>query len=396
MLPSGFCRNCGADGMNARLPPHSELNIGALSKSLSDTTNSYKFLWFLGLLECLPKTPEKSSPIIISQRIIFREMIKTIDRCLRHYRLNFGASDKMRNHIEYLARVANFGDTRSILDAADESHEVNAAFNKICYDLSRFVPQQWLTPFVRDTEKMPVRSDAVAVKIRETAAILAESGNPPPYRFASNRRGADIVVHREWHGYFIRNYPIVRGWALFKWINFLQSRNPNTPGIITKIAQPEKRAQLTKEREWWRAMIGRMDGFECIYSGARITESDDFALDHYVPWSFVGHNCIWNLIPAAERANIKKSDRLPSMEKYFDRFIKLQQKALAAYNNCAAKKRGWKDIVDSYAGDLRVDINSPPSAQELSEAYYKVIPPLIALAKSQGFPSDWDYEAARM
>lgn len=373
------------------MPDDSGLDIGALSESLSDTTNSYKFLWFLGLLESLPNGAVKSSPVVIPQSAVFREMINMADYCLRRYRLNFGASDKMGEYYETLARAANFSGTKSLLSEIGETHESKTAFNDVCRNLSRFVPQQWLAPFIRSREKLPARSDAAAAKIRELAAALSAGDNPPPYHFAENCRGADIVVHRAWVRYFSRNRPIVRGWGLFKWITFLQSRNPNTPGIIAKIAQPERRAQLGKERKWWREMIGRMGGIKCVYSGASITAADDFELDHYVPWSFVGHNRLWNLIPAAKTANAKKSDYLPSAEKYFNKFVNLQYNALAVYNS-SAPKTGWKDIVDSYTGDLRVNINPPPTRQKLSAAYGAVIPPLIALAKSQGFSPDWDYD----
>lgn len=376
--------------MNIRLPDDSGLDIGALAGSLSDTTNSYKFLWFLGLLECLGDAAKKSGAVVIPQKLVCRKMIRAAEYCIRRYRLSFGVSDKMETHLRELARAAHSAGTASFLDGDGENREISAALDKVCRDLSRFVPQQWLVPFVKHAEKLPAGSDAVAAKVRELAARLSNGDSPPPYHFAADRRGADIVVHKEWNRYFIRNNEIVRGWALFKWITFLQSRNPNTPGIVAKIAQPERRAQLDKERKWWRAMIARIGGVECIYSGAPIGAADDFALDHYVPWSFVGHNRLWNLIPATPRANGGKSDNLPDAEKYFDKFVRLQHSALTAYCDC--RERGWGDIVDSYIGDLHININPPPSAQKLADAYRTIIPPLMTLAQSQGFSAGWDYD----
>ena len=378
--------------MNTFLPHDSGLDIGALGGSLSDTTNSYKFLWLLGFLECLPDDAEKCGAVI-PQKSVFREMIKAADHCIRRHRLKFGTFDKMDAHLQKLARAAQSVGTVSFLDGNDEAREIAAAFDKVCRDLSRFVPQQWLVPFVkRGGESMPARSDAVAAKVRELAAKFSRDDNPPPYCFAADRRGADIVVNPEWHRYFLRNREIVRGWALFKWIQFLQARNPNTPGIVAKIAHPERRMQLGKEREWWRAMIKNIGGVQCIYSGAAISANDDFALDHYVPWSFVGHNRLWNLIPATPAANGGKSDNLPDEEKYFSRFIHLQHGALSAYCGGRERKTGWRDMADSYTADLRVNLNPPPSMRELSDAYRTVIPPLMTLAESQGFSPNWDYD----
>ena len=374
--------------MTSRLPDDSRLDIGALADSLSDTTNSYKFLWLLGLLECLPPSAEES-PLVIRQSDIVREMLNTADFCLRRYRLNFGGSDRMREHIELLERAAGGAKMDSLMDGMDESPAMQKVFASVCEKLSRYVPQQWLTPFVQREEQLPQGSDPRAERIRVVAAQMASGDSPPPYSFKVNRRGADIVVHPAWHEYFARNRAIVRGWVLFKWINFLQSRNPNTPGIVAKIAQPERRGQLGEERKWWRAMIDRLGGVECIYSGERIAAADDFALDHYIPWSFVGHNRLWNLIPATENANSKKSDRLPSAEKYFGKFVGLHYAALSAFGDgCGGE---WKDLVDSYAADLRVNI-CPPVEEEIVRAYNAVIPPLAALAESQGFAANWDYD----
>ena len=372
--------------MTSRLPDDSRLDIGALADSLSDTTNSYKFLWLLGLLECLPPSAEES-PLVIRQSDIVREMLNTADFCLRRYRFNFGFFDRMSDHVAALEK-ARSGKTAPLLDEVGKSPGMTKAFNKVCRELSRFVPQQWLAPFVRDRVKLPVRSDEVAAKIREIAPKLFAGDKPPPYCFVADRLGADIVVHPAWHEYFSHNRAIVRGWVLFKWINFLQSRNPNTPGIVAKIAQPERREQLDKERKWWRMMIGRLGGVECIYSGERIAPADNFALDHYIPWSFVGHNRLWNLIPAMKSANSAKSDRLPSAEKYFGKFVGLHYAALSAFGESGGE---WKDLVDSYAADLRVSIR-PPVEEEIVRAYNAVIPPLAALAESQGFATNWDYD----
>ena len=113
--------------MTSRLPDDSRLDIGALADSLSDTTNSYKFLWLLGLLECLPPSAEES-PLVIRQSDIVREMLNTADFCLRRYRLNFGGSDRMREHIELLERAAGGAKTDSLLDGIDESPAMQKVF----------------------------------------------------------------------------------------------------------------------------------------------------------------------------------------------------------------------------------------------------------------------------
>ena len=73
-----------------------------------------------------------------------------------------------------------------------------------------------------------------------------------------------------------------------------------------------------------------LGGIRCIYSGDPL-HPRDFHLDHYVPWSFIGHNRSWNVIPSTEDANAQKRDRLPH-EQYFQRFFALQHTALMIWN----------------------------------------------------------------
>ena len=50
----------------------------------------------------------------------------------------------------------------------------------------------------------------------------------------------------------------------------------------------------------------------CVWSAARIRNS--LHIDHCFPWARWRNNDLWNLLPATEQVNLRKSDRLPSAE----------------------------------------------------------------------------------
>ncbi len=50
----------------------------------------------------------------------------------------------------------------------------------------------------------------------------------------------------------------------------------------------------------------------CVWSAARIRKS--LHIDHCFPWARWRNNDLWNLLPATEQVNLRKSDRLPSAE----------------------------------------------------------------------------------
>lgn len=43
-------------------------------------------------------------------------------------------------------------------------------------------------------------------------------------------------------------------------------------------------------------------------------------IDHFIPWSYVCSEKLWNLIPAESSINHSKSNNLPDWERYFDPF----------------------------------------------------------------------------
>ena len=44
----------------------------------------------------------------------------------------------------------------------------------------------------------------------------------------------------------------------------------------------------------------------------------DYAVEHFLPYAFVSHDLMWNLIPADRSFNSSKSDKLPPLERYFE------------------------------------------------------------------------------
>ena len=45
-----------------------------------------------------------------------------------------------------------------------------------------------------------------------------------------------------------------------------------------------------------------------------------YDVDHFIPWSFVMNDELWNLMPMDSSLNSSKSNRLPRWNPFFDRF----------------------------------------------------------------------------
>jgi hypothetical protein len=197
-----------------------------------------------------------------------------------------------------------------------------------------------------------------------------------------------IILHPEWIKYLEENYTIVRGWASWEWLNYMQERNPHIPNVVNKLFMPQQRASLVNQTKYWKTILANQD-IKCIYSKLQLNK-DEISLDHYLPWSFVAHDQLWNLIPTIKCVNSSKSNNLPS-EKYFYDFVKLQHLGLNIYNEQVPHKE-WLNCMESFIVQLKV--NKPDDLLTLEiiiNAYEVNLKPLISLASIQGFSPNWVY-----
>lgn len=99
---------------------------------------------------------------------------------------------------------------------------------------------------------------------------------------------------------------------------------------------PTKR-QLSAARRFWNFVRnefykrGWEKSFKDIYSLSPLYEN--FSIDHFLPWSFVVHDSLWNLTPVEKSTNSMKSDKLPNLKIYLPRLAELHYKAIGVSIN---------------------------------------------------------------
>jgi len=130
---------------------------------------------------------------------------------------------------------------------------------------------------------------------------------------------------------------------------------------------------------------------QCIYSNLNLSLGDNISLDRYLPWSFLVHDRLWNLIPTVQSVNSAKSNNIPSTDRYFNKFIEVQHLGLVvSYENTSEKQ--WNKYIESYLTDLKIsDKNKLLDLEIISSAYKTTVLPLISLATNQGFRANWFY-----
>jgi hypothetical protein len=371
------------------LPIADNLNISALSELFDSTTNSYKYLYFLSLLDILRRR-NFDNLSAISFREIIVEMLANAWYPHKYFKLSFGIQDQIANKLDALELeitepILKFRDTdKKLLRTTVNNQNIDDIVNYI----SRYVPYRLIRPFFTQDTRGLKDYDV-------NPAIINLSNNQfdtqkPLYCFnADNQKDCNaIIIHPDWVEYLEKNYTIVRGWVSWEWLNYMQQRNPSIPNVVNKLFMPQQRDSLIKQTQYWKTILEHQD-IKCIYSQVQLNK-DEISLDHYLPWSFVAHDQLWNLIPTTKSVNSSKSNNLPS-RKYFSDFVKLQYLGLDIYRQKVSQSK-WLNDVESFVAELKVNqANDLLNLEILTNAYEKTIQPLSSLATIQGFSANWVY-----
>lgn len=295
------------------LPYDASLSIQSLSRGFSDMSESYKIFWFSGVLDIV-----KSGRTIATFDEIINHMIIDAWYMVSEYHLNLGPADTLEKLVLYTQRISGLktsAKSQEILDflAACEDKQLKEYKNILTHN----VPYRFQAPFMADFKgKAWKRVADVIDRVNCDDNLIYHFGSG----FGLNRT---IEISKEWLAYFQTNQAIVTGWIEFNLITYLQKRNPSVPGISNKLYPPGER-NLEKAKKFWKSVIDYTQISNIYSADGSIMSADDVSLDHFVPWSYVAHDELWNLVPTTKSLNSSKSNNLPNWNRFFPMLAEIE------------------------------------------------------------------------
>ena len=148
-----------------------------------------------------------------------------------------------------------------------------------------------------------------------------------------------------------------------------------------------------RKREIWKKYWKMIVAIKpvCEIYGEKPLNVKNISIDHFVPWSYVAHDELWNLTPTILSINSSKSNNLPDWNTYFPMLCK---------NKYLSYEMMWKypQIHEAFEKCAREHLNNQEirhklyqqglSEREFSRCLEEVILPVYQSAKSMGF-SNW-------
>lgn len=345
------------------LPENTKLPVSALSRIFSKTTATYKFYWFVAMLGIVVKERRTSA----SFWEIIAGMVVESWYPIHYFKLSFGKSDSLYTQSLALQQELNIP-----IDASKERIKrillENLDDNRIKSLLRVFslnVPYRFLSPWISYTTDRDVEYRSQKYESDCLYALHGES----------------VEINPAWIDYLTEHYGILHDFAFWNLTLFLQKRNPNVPDVPSKLIKPIQRDSLTKQHKFWDTYIASVGSINCIYTGKTLFPKQ-YDLDHFVPWSFVSHNLLWNLIPADSSVNSSKSNNLPSLDIYLEPYAKLHQEALRTLYTMKPNDKLIEDylmVYDSIPDLLQL------STEDFCNVFRKTFAPMVQIAENMGF-----------
>lgn len=363
--------------MGVDVPYSREVDYITFSRVLKDdrVVASYKMYWLLAILDEVQEGNVK-----IEFRKLITRMIAYAWYPISKFRLYFGACDNLGKVVNYISDTYNLKPNINKSELIDFIYNSDdKELNKMIKNLTYNVPHKFLSPFYDGIAKEPPL---------KTVMILSKEHKRWIYEIYRNSDEENCIRIREgWDDYLKYNYKIIQGWVYYKLVCFLQKRNPNVPGIAMKLEAPVNR-KLTTQTKIWTSIIERKNIID-LYTGLPFTkekykEHGNLSMDHFIPWSFVLHDQMWNLVPTFKNINSQKSDNLFNYEDYIEGLAKLQYDAF-----CFVVDEKRENEIEEYRGILRVPdvvaFRGEGSYEEFFKRYKEGTCPIYNIAANQGF-----------
>ena len=96
----------------------------------------------------------------------------------------------------------------------------------------------------------------------------------------------------------------------YEWAKYLEKVNAesSTRNLLNNLDTITMRNNLSIFR---KILFEEFEEHNCFYCGKEL-KFGEIHVDHFIPWSFIKDDNLWNMVLSCPQCNLRKSDRLPS------------------------------------------------------------------------------------
>jgi hypothetical protein len=136
------------------------------------------------------------------------------------------------------------------------------------------------------------------------------------YHFNKKDKSEGIILNPDVYIALVKYKSVLEKQNYYEWIKYLEKANleEDSYALANKLDASAERQNLNP----YRKVLIEFNQTKCFYCGKHLHDDNDKAspVDHFIPWSFVKDDKLWNFVLACPRCNSSKSNILPEQD-YF-------------------------------------------------------------------------------
>ena len=337
---------------------YNALDIQSFALMLKDPSFCYKFYWLEAIVGLISEGVRETTFNEIIDEMICNAWYSVREFHIHLSGLSSGGDvrDGLERAVLQLSKLSELPANASKVEIRNEISRYEKELKKAKEQLTNMVPYRALAGFFANAGEAVNWS---SIK-RLTAYIEAfdKNINSLPYTLGNGSRlKKEVRFHPDWIRMIQDNTVSILGWIQYEKVKWLQNNNPEVPGRVYKLLpMDEKMRKLGKVRKLWEGVLESTE-MRDVFTGAPMRR-DSYDIDHFIPWSFVMNDELWNLMPMDPSLNSSKSNRLPKWDPFFGRFAENQ---FILYRTIQEKP----EIRKLYEGCWRDNLHSIWAGQEL-------------------------------
>ena len=295
------------------------LDIESFSLMMKDPSYCYKFYWLEALVILISE-----GRLETTFEEIIDEIISNAWYSVREFHIHLSGiqagtvRDGLERAVILLAELSDLPSNASKTEIRNAIREHNKELKAAKEQLTNMVPYRALAGFFHRSDEAAnwnstVRMVEYIQRINNTVITL-------PYTLGnSSKLKKEVHISPVWAKMIQDNTVSILGWIQYEKVKWLQMNNPEVPGLVHKLAPlDEKMRKLQHVHKLWDAII-EIRPVRDVFTDEFIQRTA-YDVDHFIPWSFVMNDELWNLMPMDSSLNSSKSNRLPKWDPFFLRF----------------------------------------------------------------------------
>ncbi len=366
---------------------YNKLDIEGFSQMMKDPSYCYKFYWLEAIVQLISRNVAKTTFDEVINEMICNAWYSVKEFHVHLSGIQLGeVRDGLERTVLELSKLSELSADASKVEIINAIKKYDDKLRKSKEQLTNMVPYRALAGFFKK-DNLPVNWNSISAITEYIQRVNRDIVLLPYTLGSSSKLKKEIYFNPAWMAMIQDNTVSILGWIQYEKIKWLQNNNPELPGLVYKLApMDEKMRKLGKVHDLWEGVLNVAEVRDVFNDKPIVSKGYD--VDHFIPWSFVMNDELWNLSPMDGSLNSAKNNNLPKWDPFFNRFAHNQYTlymSIHTYDGIHKLfEKCYRDNLHSIWAEQELYINGN-SKEEFYNILSKNMRPVYDSAKRQGY-----------